>query len=591
MLLQRLVEQSHLNLQTARSYDVRPVRWALELDEEGRLRGIVRMTGAGNASDRGRPMSVPTAVIASANRPLLLCGSAEYVLGLPKDDSDPRKAARLQKRAGLRHDLFVELVKRCADVTGETHVRAVNEFLKKLNDGMPDRVPSELAPSDFMTFQVGDVFPTDLPRVQEFWAREREEGGTSTMECLVCGTHAPPERRLQVKIKGIPGGQPSGTAMISGEKKSFLSYGLKESRVSPICKSCAEASHKTLNRLLADRSHSLRVGKSLVWVFWSKRDGEATPILHFLDAPDPNDVRHLLASPQGGSDSTPALRDSQSEFYAVALSACGGRAVVRSYIETSLPKVYRNIRRWFQMQQLVDGSGYDKPQGVWSLSRSLLPTKRSRTQDASKGLDPRMPEILVQSALSGSPLPESLLYLIAARNRAEGDVTRARAVLAKMTLISDPAYPHSGDEFVTLDPANRQPAYLCGRLFAELENAQREALGKDISTSIRDRFYGSASTAPASVFGVLVRGGQAHLGKLRKEKPSAAIAIEQRLEEILASLQDWPPTLDLRGQALFSLGYYHQRASGHAEAKRHITRSIENAETIGDHEGEKRNAR
>ena len=118
-----------------------------------------------------------------------------------------------------------------------------------------------------------------------------------------------------------------------------------------------------------------------------------------------------------------------------------------------------------------------------------------------------------------------------------------------------------------LDLSNREPAYLCGRLLAEIEAAQRAAIPGAKATVI-DRFYGTASTAPASVFGNLLRGTQAHLGKLKRDRPGAYAGIQRRLEEIMSGLEVFPRTLSLDKQALFVLGYYHQRASNRAAATR-----------------------
>lgn len=113
---------------------------------------------------------------------------------------------------------------------------------------------------------------------------------------------------------------------------------------------------------------------------------------------------------------------------------------------------------------------------------------------------------------------------------------------------------------VTLEKENKDPAYLCGRLFAVLEDIQRKAIPGAGST-ITDRFFGTASSAPASVFGSLLRHAQNHLGKLRKENQSAYFALEKRMEEILSGLPAFPKTLSLEKQGLFNLGYYHQRAA------------------------------
>lgn len=118
-----------------------------------------------------------------------------------------------------------------------------------------------------------------------------------------------------------------------------------------------------------------------------------------------------------------------------------------------------------------------------------------------------------------------------------------------------------------LDQSNRDPAYLCGRLLAVLESIQEEAAKpQKLNSTIVDRFYGTASAAPATVFGSLLRGAQPHLGKLRKERPSAHTALEKRLEEVQAGLSSFPKTLTLEKQGLFALGYWHQRAADRAGA-------------------------
>lgn len=119
---------------------------------------------------------------------------------------------------------------------------------------------------------------------------------------------------------------------------------------------------------------------------------------------------------------------------------------------------------------------------------------------------------------------------------------------------------------VQLQSNHPEPAYHCGRLLAVLESIQRGALG-DINATIVDRFYGTASTAPASVFGRLLRGAQPHLSKLRRDRPAAGYALQERLEEVLAALPAFPTTLNLKQQGLFALGYYHQRAHDRAQAR------------------------
>ena len=101
------------------------------------------------------------------------------------------------------------------------------------------------------------------------------------------------------------------------------------------------------------------------------------------------------------------------------------------------------------------------------------------------------------------------------------------------------------------------PPYLLGRLFAVLERIQQLAL-PGINATIRDRYYGAASTTPVSVFTTLLRLKNAHLKKL---SDGQTVHFERLIGEVMSSLPDFPRQLTLPQQAKFALGYYHQRQS------------------------------
>ena len=118
-----------------------------------------------------------------------------------------------------------------------------------------------------------------------------------------------------------------------------------------------------------------------------------------------------------------------------------------------------------------------------------------------------------------------------------------------------------------LNAQRTDPPYVCGRLLAELEVIQRAALGRT-NTTLIDRYFGAASTTPATVFGILLaNANKAHLPKLRKQNEGAYNALQDRLSEIVAPLKEFPTTLTLQEQALFSLGFYHQRAADRQAAR------------------------
>jgi len=188
-------------------------------------------------------------------------------------------------------------------------------------------------------------------------------------------------------------------------------------------------------------------------------------------------------------------------------------------------------------------------------------------RDARKEMDTHAIQGLFRSALHGEPIPHTLLAKAVLRCRAEQQVTAARAALIKAALImkSSTFSSEEAKRMTKLDMDRADAPYICGRLFAELAEVQRAALGP-INTTLIDRYFGAASTTPATVFGVLLsQANKAHLPKLRKSRLSVYLALQERLEGILAPLQDFPRTLTLQEQALFSLGFYHQRAHDRAQ--------------------------
>jgi CRISPR-associated protein Csd1 len=109
---------------------------------------------------------------------------------------------------------------------------------------------------------------------------------------------------------------------------------------------------------------------------------------------------------------------------------------------------------------------------------------------------------------------------------------------------------------MALDPNNLNSGYRVGRLFAVLEKIQEEA-SPGLNATIRDRFYGAASSNPVAVFPQLLKLKNHHVAKL--ENPGRRIYFEKLISEIVGELKELPAHLALAQQAEFAVGYYHQR--------------------------------
>ncbi|WP_258360149.1 type I-C CRISPR-associated protein Cas8c/Csd1 [Moorella sulfitireducens] len=550
MLLESLREYSmRLEDMPPVMYIKTPIRWFIDLDGEGNLLGFVSATGSkARGKDRGKMMYAPNILRSSGIKPKLLADKGDYVLGLADENSKPERVKEC-------HNAFVELVRQCAAATNKSSVRAVLRFLENW-DPQKTSLPEDLDPGDNLTFRVDGRLPIEDPDIQNFWAgyTNPQEGDTAT--CLLCGQLKTPADRHPVKIKGIPGGQTSGMALVSANAEAFESYGLEASRIAPICFDCAERYGKAANALIEDDATHLRLG-SCVYLFWTRKPCSFS-IASLLSDPRPEDVKALLASVYTGRQVEPGDDDL---FYATALASSGGRVAVRDWLETTLGDVKRNLSRFFTLQQLVDPRGREGPPlGLYPLALS--------TVREGKDLPPATPRAILRLALNGGALPYWLLFEAVKRAKAEKGrekITRPRAALIKMVLLSQKPNFTEGSALEKLDTSNRNPAYLCGRLLAVLEGIQRSAL-PGINTTIVDRFYGTASTAPAAIFSRLLRGSQGHLGKLRKEKPGLYYYWQQALENILGELSSFPPVLTLEEQGYFALGYYHQRAAARESA-------------------------
>lgn len=558
MLLQKWVEffnnasQSHdqnLWVQSPSSYVPTAIRHLIKLDSEGKSEGIVA-TSSGRKKDRGKFYPAPHVLVTSGPEAKLLVGNCEYVLGRPRD---PKKDG---EKVLKRHKLFIAEVEKCAQETDSPSVKAVLNFL---TSETPKTLvlPDDFASEDLFTFEVEGALLIDEKKVQEYWLHTQKaafESGASSGQCIVCGTDCHPGKAHPIQIKGIPGGQTSGMAIVSANKEAFYSYDLKNSLLSPTCWDCAESYAKAYHVLRESEGTHLLVG-SLVYLFWT-REPTVFNIASLFSQPQPEDVKALIQSARKGRPFTPS--DTQA-FYATALTASGGRVVVRDWLETTVDKVKAHLSRWFALQELVDPyGGVGRPLGLRPLAGSLV-------RELARDLPANVPRILLKAALTGSPIPAWLLFQAVKRNRAERQITRPRAALIKMALLSQETL-WKEDTMVRLDETNTRPAYLCGRLLAVLERTQQVAL-KSVKATLIDRFYGTASTAPATVFPRLIKGAQAHLGKLRKERLGAYTALQDRLGAIMGELTAFPAVLSLPDQGWFSLGYYHQRAWDRAQAK------------------------
>ncbi|HHT9112308.1 MAG: type I-C CRISPR-associated protein Cas8c/Csd1 [Planctomycetes bacterium] len=466
------------------------------------------------------------------------------------------------------------------------------------------------------TIKVGNVLPIEDEKVLSWWSSwyqrwlgEKENacflahGGGRV--CSITGdVSAPMSNSHLPKLKRIPDANPTGSTIASAESDSFHSYGLSEQQEKiPGSKSAPDASYTSvsvkgaiaycnaLNYLLRDDNYHISVGP-VVFCFWCKRSLKIPGLIgQIFNNAYPEHVKSLLGSQFAGIEPPEVLR--QEHLYTLALSGNAGRAMVKQWIDQTLDDATKNLNQWWQDVQVipfyssvakkmkksnVKGSPLS-PYRMYALAETTL--RRSKNRKNEKLVGDRVIQLYL-AALKGSSLPIILLKPIldefqsALVKESEEERTypfsTSRFALIKLILLRNPNKKE--DEFMpTYELADTpDPAYNLGRVLAVFENLQDKYHNYERKgAGIVERYYGTASSAPASSFPLLCRLARHHLSKLKKgeeKDKKAADAIEKDITEIFSKFQPtttgqppvFPRILTLEEQGKFALGFYQQKA-------------------------------
>jgi CRISPR-associated protein Csd1 len=381
--------------------------------------------------------------------------------------------------------------------------------------------------------------------------------------CLVEGVKAPIQR-LHSAIKGVWGAQSSGANIVSFNARSFESYGKTERQGenAPVGERAAFAYTTALNHLLSKGSRNrVQVGDAST-VFWadspSRFDGEFSLADFFGESKDDPDrgIRAVQALHQSLASGQLPVGERDVQFFVLGLAPNAARISVRFWLRATLAELAPRIFQHFEDLNIV--RRFDGDPITPSLFRLLASIALLGKLDNAP---PRLAGEWMRAILEGMPYPATLLNAAVIRCKAEQEVTTLRAAIFKACLNRDHRRTHSQLPFnhqhfkEELDMQQTDPPYLLGRLFAVLERIQEEAQ-PGINATIRDRYFGAASTTPVLVFTTLLRLKNAHLKKLSDGQTAY---FERLIGEIMLRLSDFPRQLSLPEQAKFSLGYYHQR--------------------------------
>ena len=515
----------------------------------------------------------------------LLWDNVEYVLGVDKNsqskeelEEEQQRLVEVQKREDRvadQHQTFIDKIKAQPQaVIDDEGVQAVLSFLNNFAPQSLHDLPfwNEVIGNPNLGFRLQGDQSLVCQRVAVINALRENAGEQADLDdsqgiCLITGKATQPER-LHTSIKGVWGAQTAGANIVSFNLDAFNSYGKDQGYNAPVSKQATFAYTTALNYLLRKNStQRMQVGDTST-VFWAEKLSDfETGIVDIFgeppkDDPDKNTraVASLYDSIQGGLLTSD---EGQTRFYVLGLAPNAARIAIRFWQVATVAELAQRIRQHFDDLAIVHG---DRQLPHLPLFRLLVATA---TQGKADNIPPNIAGETMRSILSGQPYPYSLLSAAVRRNRAEQEVTYPRAALIKACINRLTRYknPDSQNLYsqnmetmeelkVALDENNRNIGYRLGRLFAVLEKTQEEA-NPGINATIRDRYYGGASSTPVSVFSTLLKLKNHHISKLNNK--GRATNLEKLIGQIMEEITDFPPNLSMPDQGRFAIGYYHQR--------------------------------
>ena len=507
------------------------VSWALCLDAGGRLIQVIPLLERQkNGGSTAQSMELPTPVARSVNIDSnFLWDHSGYLLGID--------AKGKPERSRQCFDACRRLHEQVLDGVDSPISRAI---LAYFSQWQPARAAEHPALSDCLeevrkganlVFRVEGRFAQEDAAIRAAWQNHYDSGGDGPdMQCLVTGQMGP-VARLHPAVKGVQGAQSSGASLVSFNAPAFCSYGREQSLNAPTGKYAAFAYTAALNHLLSDRAHVQRLGDTTV-VFWAA--GAALKKLSRMER------------------CAEVPLDPARPFYILGLSPNAARLSVRFFLRDCFGGFLSHVNAHHARMEIVRPA--NDPYETISLWALLQETVPQTVRDKSPS--PVLAGATARAILSNTDYPAALLNGVMLRIRADRKITRGRAAILKAYYLKNP-HTECPKEVLTvsLNETSSIVPYNLGRLFSVLEAIQ-QAANPGINTTIKDKYFNSASATPATIFPILNNLAQKHLKKL---DTGLRIHYDRQLGQIKELLGEMlPGRLSLPEQASFDLGYYHQ---------------------------------
>lgn len=393
---------------------------------------------------------------------------------------------------------------------------------------------------------------------EEFYSKDQNVPGEFEAQCAITGEKTS-IARIHGKIKGLADGATTGNVLIGFNNPSDTSYGNKQSYNSNISEKAMKKYTEALNFLLKNSAHKIILDDITV-CFWAMDGGDNHEktlkelLMKSSKEKSAEEIDALLKSIlQRGAQTKITLEelekvdetlDADIDFYIVGLKPNSSRISIKFIYRKKFGTLLMNVVRFQEELQISNEIN------VISL-KSINDACKSPKSSTEK-INPSLFASVFESALYNKPYSQSILATIVRRAKTDKEIDKVKAGVIKAYLMRN----EKEEMTVALNRGNQDQAYLCGRLFAVLERIQEQAAGGKLNSTIKDRYFASATSKPASVFPTLIKLEQHHLKKLPE---GSQVFYSKIISEIMDGLEnEFPTLLSLTNQGKFIVGYYQQ---------------------------------
>lgn len=544
------------------------ISYALCLRENGELMQVIPLLHEVEAGKKKvlRPsedIRLPAAVKRSSGiASNFLWDNSTYLLGVDNKDKEDKKNKPerslqcFKAAAALHHELL--------DGVDSPFARAVLAFFDTWNPAEAEQHPAlaneydKIIAAANLVFYANGQYPADDPALCAAWqAHYDSDSDAPKQQCLVTG-QLDEIAAVHPSIKGVRDAQSSGAALVSFNAPAFCSYGHEQNYNAPIGKHAAFAYTAALNHLLADQNHKQYIGDTTV-IYWADTAEPQYPDVFSMlwgnevEGWTENDLAAALKFLAHSQPCKELKLDPNRTFYILGLAPNAARLSVRFFLRNTFGTLMKNVNAHYERLEIQR-----PPQSTYlPLYQILDETIRKQPSKSSKPKpSPVMAGATARAIWNGERYPAALLNGIMLRIRADSDMNWRRAAIIKAYYLKNEDENCPKEVLtVSLNESSTNIPYTLGRLFSVYEAVQYAA-NPGINATIKDKYFNSASSIPATIFPILGNLCQKHLRKLDKGLQAFYNRQIGAIKDILG--ETYPTRLNLPQQGSFDLGYYHQ---------------------------------